>query len=121
MKFNPKRLPIASRALFTIVGGAVLINPVFAQDQDQSGEELDTVSVTGIRGSLKASMNLKREATGVVDAIRYCLGRLADYPVLAAYLAGRGKARAEFFSWYKCAGQRWDVYGDLLGAPELRV
>jgi TonB-dependent receptor len=45
----------------------VLVNPVFAQDQ--SSEELDEVIVTGIRGSLKASMNLKREATGVVDAI----------------------------------------------------
>jgi TonB-dependent receptor len=67
MKFNPKRLPITSRALFTIVGGAVLVNPVFAQEQ--SGEEIDEVIVTGIRGSLKASMNLKREATGVVDAI----------------------------------------------------
>ena len=67
MKFNPKRMPITSRALFTIVGGAVLINPVFAQDQ--SSEELDEVVVTGIRGSLKASMNIKREATGVVDAI----------------------------------------------------
>jgi hypothetical protein len=68
MKFNPKRLPVTSRALFTIVGGAVLINPVFAQDQ--SSEELDEVVVTGIRGSLKASMNMKREATGVVDQRR---------------------------------------------------
>ncbi len=67
MKLIPKSLPMASRALFTIVGGAVLINPVFAQDQ--SSEELDEVIVTGIRGSLKASMNMKREATGVVDAI----------------------------------------------------
>jgi TonB-dependent receptor len=67
MKFNPKRMPITSKALFTIVGGAVLVNPVFAQDQ--SSEELDEVVVTGIRGSLKASMNIKREATGVVDAI----------------------------------------------------
>lgn len=67
MRFNPKRLPMTSRALFTIVGGAVLINPVYAQDQ--TGEELDTVVVTGIKGSLQASMNLKRDATGVVDAI----------------------------------------------------
>src|SRR5690349_5008634 len=67
MKFNSKRLPITSKALFTIVGGAVLVNPVFAQEQ--SSEELDEVIVTGIRGSLKASMNMKREATGVVDAI----------------------------------------------------
>jgi TonB-dependent receptor len=67
MKLSPKKLPFASRALFTIVGGAVLINPAFAQDQ--SGEEIDEVVVTGIRGSLKASMNVKRESVGVVDAI----------------------------------------------------
>src|SRR3954466_2403702 len=62
-----------SRVLFTIVGGAVLINPAFAQtapEQDQQqGEVLDEVVVTGLRGSLKASMDTKREAIGVVDAI----------------------------------------------------
>ena len=67
MKFNPKALPITSKALFTIVGGAVLINPVFAQEQ--SANELEEVVVTGIRGSLKQSMETKRDATGVVDAI----------------------------------------------------
>jgi TonB-dependent receptor len=64
MKFNPK---VTSRALFTIVGGAVLINPVFAQDQ--ASEELEEVVVTGLRGSLKQAMELKRDAIGVVDAI----------------------------------------------------
>jgi TonB-dependent receptor len=68
MKFNRKALPITSKALFTIVGGAVLVNPVFAQEQDQ-GEEIETVVVTGLRGSLKASMETKRDAIGVVDAI----------------------------------------------------
>jgi TonB-dependent receptor len=62
-----------SRVLFTIVGGAVLINPAFAQqaqEQDQQqGEVLDEVVVTGLRGSLKASMDTKREAIGVVDSI----------------------------------------------------
>src|SRR5687768_1764828 len=67
MKFNPKALPITSRALFTIVGGAVLINPVFAQDQ--ASEELEEVVVTGLRGSLKASLETKRDAIGVVDSI----------------------------------------------------
>ncbi len=67
MKFNPKALPITSKALFTIVGGAVLINPVFAQDQ--SAGELEEVVVTGLRGSLTAAMDIKRNATGVVDAI----------------------------------------------------
>ncbi len=65
MKFNSK---LTSKALFTIVGGAVLINPVFAQEQDQS-EELDEVVVTGLRGSLKASLETKRDALGVVDSI----------------------------------------------------
>ena len=64
MKFNPK---LTSKALFTIVGGAVLINPVFAQEQ--GSEELEEVVVTGLRGSLKASMDIKRDAIGVVDAI----------------------------------------------------
>src|SRR3954462_1192119 len=67
MKFNPKALPITSRALFTIVGGVVLINPVFAQEQ--GSEELEEVVVTGLRGSLKASMETKRDAVGVVDSI----------------------------------------------------
>jgi TonB-dependent receptor len=67
MKFNSKALPITSRALFTIVGGAVLINPVFAQEQ--TSEELEEVVVTGLRGSLKASLETKRDAIGVVDSI----------------------------------------------------
>ena len=64
MKFNPK---LTSKALFTIVGGAVLINPVFAQDQ--GSEELEEVVVTGMRGALKQSMEIKRDSIGVVDAI----------------------------------------------------
>jgi TonB-dependent receptor len=44
-----------------------LINPVLAQEQ--AGEELEEVVVTGLRGSLKASMETKRDALGVVDAI----------------------------------------------------
>src|SRR6186997_3599621 len=67
MRLNRKAMPITSKALFTIVGGAVLINPVFAQEQ--SADELEEVIVTGLRGSLKASMEIKRDATGVVDAI----------------------------------------------------
>src|SRR3954451_17640536 len=77
MKLSSKGNPFTSRALFTIVGGAVLINPVFtatayaqqAQDQEQQGEVLDEVVVTGLRGSLKAAMETKRDAIGVVDAI----------------------------------------------------
>src|SRR5687767_6298496 len=59
-KFNRK-------VLFTIVGGAVLINPVYAQEG--TSEELEEIVVTGLRGSLQQSMEIKRDAIGVVDAI----------------------------------------------------
>ena len=67
MKLATRGNGFTSRALFTIVGGAVLINPSFAQEQ--ASEELEEVVVTGLRGSLKASMETKRDALGVVDAI----------------------------------------------------
>ncbi len=74
---------LKSRAMFTFVGGVLVINPAFAQDaqsrqaaapqsQQQSSSEattLDTVQVTGIRSSLNQSMGIKRDAAGVVDAI----------------------------------------------------
>src|SRR6187549_3009324 len=74
MSFISGISPMRSKALFTIVGGAVLINPAFvqktwAQEQEAQGEELQEVVVTGLRGSLKASMETKRDAIGVVDAI----------------------------------------------------
>ena len=55
--------------LLGAVGGAMLLGgaPVGAQDQGQ--QELEEVVVTGLRGSLKASMEMKRDAVGVVDAI----------------------------------------------------
>jgi TonB-dependent receptor len=55
--------------LFTIVGGTVLINPAFAQETGPQTDTLEEVVVTGLRGSLKASMETKRDAVGVVDAI----------------------------------------------------
>ncbi|NII09378.1 TonB-dependent receptor [Oleiagrimonas sp. C23AA] len=88
-----------SRALFTIVGGAVIINPAFAKDvqqpvstpvaQQTSAQQankasakkqskpasendattLSVVTVSGLRNSLEKSMDIKRDAIGVVDAI----------------------------------------------------
>ena len=74
-----------SSAMFTFVGGALVINPAFAQDAQTaqapapaqqeatqgtpSATTLDTVTVTGIRGSLNQSMGIKRDSAGVVDAI----------------------------------------------------
>ncbi len=68
MKSKPNAARFKSRMLFTIVGGAVLINPAFAQEAAQS-DTLEEIVVTGLRGSLKASMETKRDAVGVVDAI----------------------------------------------------
>jgi len=73
-----------SKAMFTFVGGVLIINPAFAQDPQtpspapteqaasparQDAATLDTVVVTGLRNSLENSMNIKRDTAGVVDAI----------------------------------------------------
>lgn len=80
-KFNSRILK--RTAMFTFVGGMLVINPAFAQDATQATQgqvlqsqnpadeatTLDSVTVTGLRNSLNQSMELKREAAGVVDAI----------------------------------------------------
>ena len=58
------RSPIA-QAISLILGTAVAL-PALAQ---QTSETLEEVVVTGIRGSLTSSMNLKRDAQGVLDGI----------------------------------------------------
>ena len=77
MRLKSTTQRLRSRALFTIVGGVVLINPAFAaEEQAQSPvasqtktDTLEEVVVTGLRASLEASMDIKRDAVGVVDAI----------------------------------------------------
>ncbi|MCR6686456.1 TonB-dependent receptor [Pseudoxanthomonas sp.] len=68
---NHKLKRFRSKAMFTIVGGMVIINPAFAQDAQTSTEatNLDTVVVSGLRQSLNQAMNIKRDSAGVVDAI----------------------------------------------------
>jgi len=48
---------------------ALAATPVLAQSQGDAAADLDTVVVTGIRGSLQSSLNLKRDSSGVVDGI----------------------------------------------------
>ncbi len=67
MRSVPKALLFKPRALFTIVSGVVLINPAYAQTSPT--EELEEIVVTGLKGSLKAARDIKRDAIGVVDAI----------------------------------------------------
>lgn len=89
---HDKMKRLRSKVMFTIVGGAVIINPLYAQNahaapapqataQQTSKQQakkkkhnappaqLQTVVVSGIRNSLEQSMNIKRDAVGVVDAI----------------------------------------------------
>ena len=58
-----KVLSRKQEALLGIVGGAMLLGTAPALAQEQASEELDEVVVTGLRGSMIASMNIKREAT----------------------------------------------------------
>jgi TonB-dependent receptor len=76
MKAKSTTQRLRSRALFTIVGGVVVINPAFAQQpatppvaSQTKSETLEEVVVTGLRASLETSMDIKRTAVGVVDAI----------------------------------------------------
>ena len=56
-----------SRALFTIVGGSVLINPAFAQEQP--AEAVPEVVVTGLRASLESAQGIKQNSDTFVDSI----------------------------------------------------
>ena len=57
----------------SIVLGAMVAMPVYAQqnnaEQDANGEDYEVIQVSGIKGSLLRSMDLKRESDGVVDGI----------------------------------------------------
>ena len=64
-----KTLGRRQETLLGILGGALLLSTAPAMAQEQGGEELEEVVVTGLRGSLQASMDTKRDAIGVVDAI----------------------------------------------------
>ncbi len=55
-----------SAAIVTVVASVAAQNPAFAQEDSGIVEE---VLVTGIRASLEASMDVKRDSVGVVDAI----------------------------------------------------
>ncbi len=63
----PKQRLLTSALLLAIASPALaqVAEPVSSSD----ATELDAVMVTGIRGSLESSMNLKRDARGIVDGI----------------------------------------------------
>ncbi|MEE7546738.1 TonB-dependent receptor [Xanthomonas sp. Kuri4-1] len=68
VQFVPKKKVLTS-ALLMVLGGPAWAQDAPAADAPPDATTLDTVTVTGIRGSLTSSMNLKRDAQGVVDGI----------------------------------------------------
>ncbi len=61
------RTPLAQAVALAV--GATALTPATAVAQDEGAQPIEEVVVTGIRGSLRQSMDLKRGADGVVDAI----------------------------------------------------
>lgn len=53
----------------SLVLGVSTFTPVFAEETTKKEQEVEVIQVTGIRGSLVQSMDIKRSANGVVDAI----------------------------------------------------
>ncbi len=68
MKMVETKTTMQKTKLATAVSAALSIMAGQASAQ-QAGEGLEEVVVTGIRGSLLAAMDVKRESSGVVDAI----------------------------------------------------
>jgi TonB-dependent receptor len=66
-RFKLSRLAVS----LSLITGASVMAPVYAQDAetDKASEEIEVIQVSGIRGSLIKSMDVKRSSVGVVDAI----------------------------------------------------
>jgi TonB-dependent receptor len=62
-----RKKPLVQAIAFAL--GAAAHAPLMAQTESEAPAELEEIVVTGIRASLQASMDLKRETAGVIDAI----------------------------------------------------
>ena len=63
--FNKTRLAVAVSMLL----GAGVAPSSFAQEAEAASDDVEIIQVKGIRGSLARSMDMKREGSGIVDAI----------------------------------------------------
>lgn len=67
---NQTRFRLSRLALsLSLITGAGVVAPVSANDDVAATTDVEVIQVTGIRGSLAKSMDVKRESIGVVDAI----------------------------------------------------
>ncbi|WP_273001912.1 TonB-dependent receptor plug domain-containing protein, partial [Pseudoalteromonas issachenkonii] len=62
-----KKSPLA--ASVSLIIAASTFNFAYAAQENTAEPELEVIEVKGIRGSLIRSMDVKRDASGVVDAI----------------------------------------------------
>ena len=70
----------AGCAIFLAASGVA-----FAQEQDQTGEEIGEVVVTGLRKSIQDSINIKREEQSIVEAVSAeDIGKLPDASIAEA-------------------------------------
>jgi len=67
-KMQVKRKPIASAVALALIGAAY---PAFAQQAQQQAkaQQLDTITVTGIRGSVEKSIETKKNSDTIVEVI----------------------------------------------------
>jgi TonB-dependent receptor len=61
------KTPLA--ASLSIILGASFVAPTLAQDAAEESDGTEVIEVTGIRGSMIKSMDIKRSSDGIVDAI----------------------------------------------------
>lgn len=69
---NQKRFKLSRLAVsLSLITGASVLASAYAQEAEaeKASEEFEIIQVSGIRGSLVKSMDVKRSSTGVVDAI----------------------------------------------------
>jgi len=64
-KFNRTKLATC----LSLALGAIAFTPAFAAEAEKTENAIEVIEVTGIRSSLVKSMDIKRSANGVVDAI----------------------------------------------------
>ncbi|MFY8285512.1 TonB-dependent receptor [Pseudoalteromonas sp. SSMSWG5] len=62
------KTPLAASVAMILTAGFGTMPMAYAQDE-QADKEIEIIEVKGIRGSLIRAMDMKRDATGVVDAI----------------------------------------------------
>ncbi len=64
-RFNYTRMSLSGLAL----GSLAFSSAIFAADAPAPSDDLSEIVVTGIRASLQKSLDIKRDAIGVIDAI----------------------------------------------------